>query len=117
MAADLHFSLSDIKELTLTQLSEFQRAIARKKIEEVKVMSLALRVSALGDKDSYADWIETLSKPIDFEPKKIEQKKTVEYDEDFDWKKDDKQGIVASNVSEDYLKNYLKNAKDKELPI
>ncbi|RLG45152.1 MAG: hypothetical protein DRN81_02570 [Thermoproteota archaeon] len=111
--------LEEIFNLTLTQITYFQKALFQKKIEELKAISYCIRVSAMGDENSFNSWIETLEDLIakaDYSVKgrKVlykKQKRLLETTKDFEPTPSEKGGIQGSNRPESFFKNYFKNKK------
>jgi len=115
----MNLKLEEIANLTLTQITYFQKALFQKKIEELKTISYCIRVSAMGDDESFASWtasLDDLLMKADYSVKGKEalykkQKKVLEKTKDFELISGNKGGIQGSNRPESFFKDYFKNKK------
>lgn len=104
----MNLSMQEIARLTLTQVLQFLKSIEKMQTEELKVMSTAMRVSALGDDNSFTSFLKGLDSTSD------KKEKVLRQSDDFDWKKEDSVArLEASNRSKEFFDNYFKKHQKK----
>ncbi len=105
-------TIEDVGKLTLTQVRSFMESIVKIQKEELKVLAATMRVSALGDKHAFSEFMQdlnTLPLPVRREERQIKPS------EDFDWKKDDKiVKLQTSNKPKEYFSQYFERNKIKK---
>ena len=115
LSSEMGLGLSEIKRLTLTQIIRFTESLKRKRFEELMMVSNVIRVSAIGDKKAFSRFYKGLESKV--KTSLSHRLEIVEPNsEEFDWK-EGKKGIIASNRSPEFFKDYFKNQKKKKLSI